>query len=150
MPAVRKAIPGDLPRVIEITGASNVAAQWPVREYEKVFAADADQGRILLVIESDEQVRGFMVGHFTGTDWEIENIVIQPDWQRRGLGAQLLCGFLDLARQCASAQAVYLEVRESNVAARKLYEKMGFAQIGQRKAYYHQPPEDALIFKISF
>lgn len=150
MAAVRGAIPADLPRIIEIANASNAAAQWPVQEYEKMFAGDADQHRILLVIEQDEQVPGFIMGHSSGPDWEIENFVIRPDWQRRGLGAQLLCGFLDLARQSASAQAVYLEVRESNVAARKLYERNGFTLSGRRKNYYHGPPEDALIYKISF
>lgn len=150
MAAVRQAVSADLPGIIEIASASEASAHWPVQEYEKVFAADAKRDRILLVIERDEQVRGFMMGHSTGPDWEIENFVIRPDWQRRGLGTQLLCGFLDLVRQCASAQAVYLEVRESNVAARKLYEKMGFLQVGRRKDYYRQPPEDALIYKISF
>ena len=150
MARVRRAVSADLPRIIEIADASKAAAQWPVQEYEKMFAAGADQHRILLVIERDEQVQGFVVGHFTGSDWEIENIIIQPVLQRRGLGAQLLCGFLDLARQPADAQAVYLEVRESNVPARKLYEKMGFLQVGRRKDYYPQPPEDALIYKISF
>jgi ribosomal-protein-alanine N-acetyltransferase len=45
---------------------------------------------------------------------------------------------------------VFLEVRVSNIAARKLYEKIGFVQVGQRKAYYQHPAEDALILKISF
>jgi [ribosomal protein S18]-alanine N-acetyltransferase len=150
MAAVRIAVSADLPRIIEIASASEAGAHWPVQEYEKVFAADASRYRILLVIERDEQVRGFIMGHSTGPDWEIENFVIRPDWQKKGLGGELLCGFLDLARQSATAQAVYLEVRESNLAARKLYEKMGFAQVGRRRDYYHQPPEDALIYKISF
>lgn len=150
MAGVRRAVSADLARIIEIADASNAAAQWPVQEYEKMFIGGANQHRILLVIERDEQVQGFIVGHFTGSDWEIENIMIQPAWQKRGLGAQLLCGFLDFARQRANAQAVYLEVRQSNVAARKLYEKLGFLQAGHRKDYYPQPAEDALIYKISF
>jgi [ribosomal protein S18]-alanine N-acetyltransferase len=150
MAAVRIAVSADLPGIIEIASASDAAAHWPVQEYEKVFATDASQDRILLVIERNEQVQGFIMGHSTSPDWEIENFAIRPDWQKRGLGGQLLCGFLDLARQSGTAQTVYLEVRESNLAARKLYEKMGFAQVGRRKVYYHQPPEDALIYKISF
>lgn len=150
MAAVRRAVPADLPRIIEIARASEAAAHWAVQEYEKVFAADTNRDRVLLVIERDEQVQGFIMGYSTGTDWEIENFVVRPDWQRRGLGAQLLCGYLGLARQNASVQAVHLEVRESNVAARKLYEQKGFVQVGRRKDYYHEPPEDALIYKISF
>jgi ribosomal-protein-alanine N-acetyltransferase len=150
MAAVRKAIPADLPRIIEIAHTSSADAQWPVKEYEKMFAGDADQHRILLVIEQDEQVQGFIVSQFTGNDWEIENIAVRTTCRMKGLGSQLLCGFLDLARQNARAQAVYLEVRQSNGAARKLYERMGFAQVGRRKDYYPRPPEDALIYKISF
>jgi len=150
MAAMRKAIPADLPRLIEIACACDVAAQWPVQEYEKMIRGDANGNRILLVVQGDEQVHGFIVGQFTGNEWEIENVAVQPACQRKGLGRQLLCGFLDLARQAEGAQAVFLEVRQSNVAARKLYESMGFVQVGQRKAYYYQPPEDALVFKVSF
>jgi ribosomal-protein-alanine N-acetyltransferase len=150
MATVREAIPADLPGIIEIASASDAAAHWPVQEYERMFAADPNRRRILLVSEDDEQVQGFIMGQFTGNDWEIENIAVRTVCQRNGLGSQLLCGFLGAVRQTASAQAVYLEVRESNVAARKLYEKMGFSQVGRRKDYYYQPPEDALIYKISF
>jgi ribosomal-protein-alanine N-acetyltransferase len=37
-------------------------------------------------------------------------------------------------------------VRESNTAARRLYEKLGFSEIGRRKAYYHNPQEDAILY----
>src|ERR1041385_3053152 len=149
MATVRKAVPADLPRLVEIANASDAAAQWTMQQYEEMLTADAGRHRILLVVEDAEQVHGFMVGHFNGNDWEIENIVVQQTWWRKGFGSRLLCGFLDLARQRNGAQAVFLEVRQSNVAARKLYEKMGFLQVGRRKDYYHQPPEDALIYKIS-
>lgn len=150
MAAVRIAVSADLPGIIEIASASDAAAHWPVQEYERMFAADPNRNRILLVLEEDKQLQGFVVGQCTGSDWEIENIAVRTACQRKGLGSQLLCGFLDAVRQDAKAQAVYLEVRQSNVAARKLYEKMGFLQVGLRKAYYPQPPEDALIYKISF
>lgn len=51
---------------------------------------------------------------------------------------------LDEARQ--NGEAVFLEVRESNMAARRLYEKLGFAETGRRRGYYANPPEDAVLY----
>jgi len=48
------------------------------------------------------------------------------------------------------ARRVHLEVRESNTAARKLYERWGFREVGRRKSYYSGPPEDALLLEILF
>ena len=44
------------------------------------------------------------------------------------------------------ARTILLEVRESNSAARKLYEKCGFVQSGRRQRYYKQPEEDAILY----
>ena len=50
----------------------------------------------------------------------------------------------------AAASTVLLEVRESNTAARQLYEKLGFVEIGGRPDYYRDPVEDALLLSIPF
>jgi [ribosomal protein S18]-alanine N-acetyltransferase len=60
----------------------------------------------------------------------------------------LLGAFLDLVREHGGKQ-VFLEVRESNHAARALYEKWAFVESGRRKMYYHDPPEDALVLRFS-
>jgi ribosomal-protein-alanine N-acetyltransferase len=82
-------------------------------------------------------------------EWEIENIAVSGPARRRGLGSHLLGEFLDMVRD-QGGQAVFLEVRESNQAARKLYEKWAFCEAGRRKGYYQDPPEDALLFRFSF
>lgn len=144
--AVRPAAAADLPRVLEIARATSGTAQWAVSQYEKM--CEPSPGRMLLVLHDDRQVQGFMAGALAGDDWEIENIAVDVAFQRRGLGSQLLCDFLNRIRQ--PGRAVLLEVRESNLAARKLYERIGFVQVGRRTAYYHTPPEDALLMKHSF
>jgi ribosomal-protein-alanine N-acetyltransferase len=48
-----------------------------------------------------------------------------------------------------AATSVLLEVRESNLAARQLYEKMGFSALARRAAYYREPSEDGLVLRIS-
>ena len=81
-------------------------------------------------------------------EWELENIVVAPAARRTGLGKRLLNALLSQARETNSA-AVFLEVRESNTAARSLYEKTGFQLTGRRKAYYTNPQEDAVLYRLT-
>jgi len=143
---VRPAVPADLPRVFEVARSTGSAAHWTFSQFEKMSEPSTD--RMLLVLHDDHRVQGFIAGALAGDDWEIENIAIDLPWQRIGLGSQLLCDFLNRVRQ--PGRSVLLEVRESNFAARKLYEKMGFVQVGRRGGYYRAPDEDALVMKHSF
>jgi ribosomal-protein-alanine N-acetyltransferase len=161
---VRAVVPADLPRLIEIARQSEMAAHWSAAEYEKLFADEASghcepsrhepghpvqSRRTALVIEQAHEIAGFIVGHAIGAEWEIENIVVAEAVQRGGFGSRLLGEFLNMVRGCGG-QAVFLEVRESNLAARALYGKYGFAETGRRKMYYENPPEDALILRFNF
>jgi ribosomal protein S18 acetylase RimI-like enzyme len=62
--------------------------------------------------------------------WLISNVAVHPDWQGRGIGRALLEASLDLAADLGGAWAV-LQVRDDNVAARRLYESLGFKQVGE-------------------
>jgi ribosomal-protein-alanine N-acetyltransferase len=101
------------------------------------------------VIEGTKGVQGFLIAQVIAPEWEIENIAIAADARRRGLGTRLLGEFLDHAR-AEGAQAVFLEVRESNQAARSLYEKWAFVESGRRIRYYQNPQEDAIAYRHSF
>ena len=83
------------------------------------------------------------------SEWEIENIAVAGAARRRGLGSHLMGEFLHHVRS-SGGKEVSLEVRESNSAARALYEKWAFLEAGRRKGYYQDPPEDALILKFYF
>ena len=74
----------------------------------------------------------------------INNLAIRPEHRGRGLGRALLARVLDEASAIGAPHAT-LEVRRSNVAARRLYERAGFALAGVRTSYYTNPIEDALI-----
>jgi len=102
-----------------------------------------------LVIEESNIIQGFLVAHEVAAEWEIENVAIAGAARRRGLGTRLLGEFLDRAR-AEGGSSVFLEVRESNRAARQLYEKWAFAQSGRRVSYYQQPQEDAIVYRLSF
>jgi [ribosomal protein S18]-alanine N-acetyltransferase len=144
---VRPGTASDLDALMEIARHSVTAAQWPSAEYEKLISPDSR--REFLVVVEDDRVCGFIVGREVAGEWEIENVAVSGDARRRGLGSRLLGEFLDRVRARGGTE-VYLEVRESNQAARKLYEKWGFVEAGRRKSYYHNPPEDAMSLRFSF
>lgn len=145
MPSVRPATVADILRMMEIARHAVTAAQWTQSHYEHAFSS----GRMVLVIEENSAVLGFIVGRGGTGAWEIENIAVSGGARRRGLGTRLLGEFLHQIRS-SGASEVFLEVRESNVAARKLYEKWAFIEAGRRKSYYQNPPEDALLLKFYF
>jgi [ribosomal protein S18]-alanine N-acetyltransferase len=146
---LRAGTPEDVPRLLEIARESDTAAQWSPAEYEKLFAPKLVQQSCLLVAEIAGTVGGFLVARGLAGDWELENIVVSANLRRQGLGTALIQGFLSRAGEMA-LKTVHLEVRESNTAARELYKRLGFAQIGRRKGYYSGPPEDAILLKFSF
>src|SRR6476469_2872134 len=74
----------------------------------------------------------------------ITTFAVHPAWRRQRLGERLLLAFLDRAKDRHAREAT-LEVRLSNVAARRLYEKHGFRPVGLRPRYYSDNNEDALI-----
>ena len=137
---VRPATPADLPALLALERGAPAAAHWTDADYHLLFA---EAVRVVLVIGEDP-VQGFIVGRELGPEWEIENLVVASAAQRRGLGTRLVQKLLDLA-QSRGAQVVFLEVRESNRAARGLYRKMGFTESGGRRGYYKNPEEDALV-----
>ena len=152
---VRPAEAVDLHRLVEIAAHAATAAQWSQSEYQKLFAPDPavaldqTQPRTALVVEQDGSVVGFIVGRQAVDEWEIENIAVTGAARRCGLGSRLVGELLDQVRN-GGGKSVFLEVRESNRAARSLYEKWAFIEVGRRKMYYQNPVEDALILKFKF
>jgi [ribosomal protein S18]-alanine N-acetyltransferase len=89
---------------------------------------------------------GYVVAMVAGPEAEVADLAVTPSARRRGIGRALIDRLLsDLERE--GVFAVFLEVRESNRAARALYESRAFHGIGRRRGYYRFPPEDALLLK---
>jgi ribosomal-protein-alanine N-acetyltransferase len=145
---IRHATTADIPDLIALEKHAATAAHWSMKQYENVFSGEPPS-RMILIIEEEAGVQGFIAGKAIDKEWEIENIVVAGPIRRRGFGTRLLQEFLDLARNRGAA-AVFLEVRESNLAARPLYEKFAFVENGRRKLYYHDPEEDALVYQLGF
>jgi ribosomal-protein-alanine N-acetyltransferase len=145
---IRRATPADIPAMMALEKRAATAAHWSVEQYETAVANQAPS-RVVLVIEEEAGIQGFIVGKALDEEWEVENIAVAGSARRHGLGTRLLGEFLDSARG-RGAQAILLEVRESNLAARRLYEKWAFVESGRRKRYYHEPEEDAIVYRFGF
>ena len=117
---------------------------WSEQRYQTVFQPGAPD-RVLWVVEDDGAIRGFLVARFTASECELENLAVAVGHRRRGFGLQLVQTLIAAARQ-RNVDRILLEVRESNAAARALYQKVGFQLSGRRNAYYSHPHEDALLF----
>lgn len=152
---IRPATSGDVSSMITLDRECPTAAHWTEQHYRSLFVARAGKLESLVLIveemadapKSSESptMLGFLVAQRVDYEWELQNIVVAPSARRKGLGKRLLEGLLDRAAQ--ANRAVFLEVRESNTAARKLYEKAGFELSGRRKSYYINPSEDAAVYR---
>jgi len=92
------------------------------------------------------KLAGFIVARIVGPEWEIENLAVCAAARRQHLGTRLVLEIVELARS-RGATSVWLEVRQSNSAARALYEGCGFVQTGSRVDYYRDPAEDAVLYR---
>ena len=102
-----------------------------------------------LVAMEGARVVGYVGSQTVIDESDMMNIAVHPDYRRRGI-AEALVGALEKALRQRGSRALTLEVRDSNVPAITLYEKLGFTQVGLRKNYYRRPKEDACILRLEF
>jgi len=76
---------------------------------------------------------------------DITNVVVHPDYRKRGIAYKMLTELLHRGEEKYGIEAYTLEVRESNIEAIRLYERLGFVREGIRKDFYEKPVENALI-----
>jgi ribosomal-protein-alanine N-acetyltransferase len=131
----------DLTEVDRIQAASPEASHWKPEDYLDYAS---------LVAECEGRLAGFAVARLLpGDDVEILNVATDPGFRRRGVGSALLQAQLKLP-----GRVWFLEVRESNNAARALYKAAGFAEEGRRRHYYPSlgipggSREDAVVMKL--
>ena len=155
MVRIRRADAGDVDFMIGLGRSSPSSGQWVEKQYRDMLQGqDIRVRRLVLIAEGQENFDpsrdnrvGFLVACQIAPEWELENIVVAAQARRSGVGESLLGALLDAAGQTDS-KTVFLEVRESNAAARRLYEKLGFKETGRRKLYYVNPLEDAVLFRL--
>ena len=111
-----------------------------------IFRNCMGAGYCCYVLEKNAEIVAYAVMSVGANEAHILNICVSPDMRGEGYGYALMDRLITLARQL-SADMMFLEVRPSNAAARRLYDKLGFNEIGSRRNYYPaaQGREDALI-----
>jgi [ribosomal protein S18]-alanine N-acetyltransferase len=117
---------------------------WP----PSAFASLPDNPRVFFAVMRDVRNRlaGYAIAWHVLDEGELANLAVAPDVRRQGIASALLSAVIDDAATRGTSQ-IFLEVRESNAAARALYSARGFDEVGRRKGYYRLPVEDALILR---
>ena len=132
---IRAASEQDLPAIADIQSSAQEASQWNPRDYLTYECRVAE--------EATDVVAFIVARPVAEREWEILNLAVAPAARRRGIGRQLLSDIL--ARHPGE---FFLEVRESNAAARQFYEYAGFRAITRRLRYYRDPGEAAIVMKL--
>ncbi|HXU15034.1 MAG TPA: ribosomal protein S18-alanine N-acetyltransferase [Terriglobales bacterium] len=142
---VRPAQADDIPQMLRLEQSASRAAHWPKTAYEAIFQSNAPRRIALVATRLEQGLCGFVIARIVADECELENIVVDPAEIRQGIGSLLLQELSGIART-RGIHRIFLEVRESNSAARELYEKGGFARDGERSAYYSDPVEKAILY----
>jgi ribosomal protein S18 acetylase RimI-like enzyme len=128
---IRAATAEDFAGIARIQSASPESAQWEPGDYE------------CLVAFLHGELAGFLVFRkIAVTELEVLNLAVDLRFRRQGMARQMMQFMLSGHRG-----DVFLEVRESNLAARKFYESIGFQEIGHRRDYYKNPVESGIVMK---
>ena len=141
---IREMSGNDLPRVIAIENECH-ATPWTSNSFEYEIR---NKGAILKVAVLDGQVVGYICIRTILDMTHVLNIAVLPEFRRVGIGSMLLYGALKALAQLIPDKNLTLDVRESNFAAIRLYEKFGFKVTGSRRGYYKKPEEDAMIMEL--
>ena len=136
----------DLPEVLEIECIC-FTTPWDIRSFEYELE---HKDTILKVAVLNNQIIGYVCVRTILDVTHILNLAVLPGLRRRGIGSMLLRDALNELKQLKpDINLITLEVRESNAAAIKLYEKFGFQVMGKRIGYYDKPHENAVIMGLS-
>jgi len=138
-------LPGDILQVHEI-GKQCFTTPWQISSFEYELE---NRDAVLKVAVLNVEIVGYICIRSILDVTHVMDLAIAPRFKRMGIGSLLLSDALqELRRLRPEIKLVTLEVRESNIAAVKLYEKYGFREIGRRRGYYKKPAEDALIMEL--
>lgn len=139
---VRPAQPNDLDAVVAIEQEAFSDA-WSRRSFAELVGRPEVRFSVVL---REHEVVGYAVAFVAADEAELMNLAIATGARGLGIGSRLLFSVLGEARD-AGADWIWLEVRGSNAAARALYDRSGFTEVGIRKHYYDQPVEDAIVMR---
>jgi len=142
---IRRMTLEDLPAVVELDQLS-FSLPWPERSFR--FELTANPASRCWVMELDEKVVGMLVAWMLVDEAHIATIATHPAHRRQSIARKLLTYALRyMSREGAITS--FLEVRESNTAAREMYREFGYEEVGRRKRYYKDTNEDAILMTLN-
>jgi ribosomal-protein-alanine N-acetyltransferase len=140
---IREMKESDIPHVVEIENIS-FSTPWSshsfLREIYKPYS-------ISMVALIGDRILGYICAEMIIDEAHILNLAVHPDFRRMGVGSLLVSRLLEEVER-KGCRYIYLEVRTSNLAAKRLYERFNFKVVGVRRHYYVHPDEDALIMML--
>lgn len=139
---VREATDRDIDGVSQIEQAS-FSDPWPRGGFEPLLRAP----RCLFVVADrgeGEPVAGYSIVRWIEDEAELLNIAVSCPERGKGIGGELL-DYVVRALEERGIRHIFLEVRDSNAAARALYQSRGFRELARRTGYYRKPTEDAIV-----
>jgi ribosomal-protein-alanine N-acetyltransferase len=141
--AIRRVLPSEDLRAVEALQAKAFTNPWGA-DALKWELTNTDVARLYVMESPGGTLVAYCACWMVFDELHINSLAVDPDWRRRGLARRLLGAVFGDAAE-TGARSATLEVRQSNVAARRLYEGLGFAVEAVRRDYYQEPREDALI-----
>lgn len=132
-----------LDRILEIEHLS-FSAPWSLNGFLQELENPVSQ---LWALMSDKVLLGYFCFWAVREEMQLLDLAVHPAQRSRGHGSYLLMKMIDLALSRGISR-IWLEVRVSGGAARKLYEKFGFVESGRRRNYYTGPTEDAIVMSL--
>ncbi|HJS47720.1 MAG TPA: ribosomal protein S18-alanine N-acetyltransferase [Gemmatimonadales bacterium] len=139
---IRPAAPDDAPALAGLERRC-FDDPWSAEAFRATLETPGGGGFVAL---SADGFAGYVLTLNAGRVAEILNVAVAPEERRRGLGRRLLARAV-AALEEEGVREMFLEVRESNAGALRLYEGAGFGRIGRRRGYYRRPAEDALVLR---
>ncbi len=144
MRAARPLVAGDVARVAAIERAA-FTDPWPAQAFTELLAQP--HVRAYAVEGDDGTLAGYALASVAADQGEILNLAVDPAVHRRGLGRLLLDALIGMFQR-EKVVSVFLEVRQSNEAAIRLYRGAGFHPVSTRRRYYRYPTENAVTMAL--
>ncbi len=146
---IRRMTSADLPQVIEID-SSSFSLPWPGSSFKYELERN-NVSRCWVAEISDpsgeKRIVAMAVVWLIVDEVHIATIAVHPEFRLMKIGQKLLAHLLESASR-EGARYAFLEVRETNLAARRLYQKFGFTEAGKRPRYYSDTQEDAVLMNL--
>ena len=142
----------DLLEVVEIEESSGLS-RWGWAAYYAELQGNNKHLMLVARVQQAEKRRGsqriagYIVGRMGADELHINNVAVRDDYRRKGIGRKLLNLILDQGKR-SGVPSAFLELRAGNAAALALYQESGFRVTAERRRYYSDPVEDALVMTI--